>query len=355
MKINRNFFSNLAFNLAQNHLGKTKSNPSVGCLIVKNNTVISSGVTSISGRPHAEQNALKRNLSFKGSDMYVTLEPCTHYGLTPPCTNLINKKKINRVFYSFNDPDLRTFKKAKKKLKNRIIKLKKIESKNKNFYDSYFINKKTKQPYLSAKIAISHDYFTINKRSQWITNSRSRNVGHLIRSNYDTIISTSRTINKDNSLLNCRINGLNNLKPDLIIIDRNLKLKKNLKLFHISKNRNTYIVTLSKDKKKINYFLNKKIKIIKVNSLENKNDFTNLLKKIFKLGKRRILIESGLTFLNKLIKFKMINKLYIFKSSLKLKKNGINNTDISYIKKLKLRNKQNVNLEDDNLFKIGIR
>ena len=101
MKINHNFFLNLAFKLAENHLGKTKSNPSVGCVVVKNNSVISSGVTSINGRPHAEFNALNKKINFKGSDMYVTLEPCTHYGKTPPCTNIIKKKKIKKFILQF--------------------------------------------------------------------------------------------------------------------------------------------------------------------------------------------------------------------------------------------------------------
>ncbi len=93
MKINHNFFSNLSFNLAENNLGKTNMNPSVGCVIVKNNSIISSGVTSYNGRPHAEFNALNKKISFKDSVMYVTLEPCTHHGLTPPCTQMIRKKK----------------------------------------------------------------------------------------------------------------------------------------------------------------------------------------------------------------------------------------------------------------------
>ena len=92
MKTNHNNFIRLAFNTAQINLGKTKLNPSVGCIIVKDNTVISSGVTSINGRPHAEFNALNQNKNFNNSTMYVTLEPCTHYGLTPHCTNLIKKK-----------------------------------------------------------------------------------------------------------------------------------------------------------------------------------------------------------------------------------------------------------------------
>ena len=108
MKTNHKYFSNLAFNLAENHLGKTSTNPSVGCVIVKNNTVISTGVTSITGRPHAEFNALNKKINFNGANMYVTLEPCTHYGLTPPCTDIIKYKKIKNVFYNYKDPDERT-------------------------------------------------------------------------------------------------------------------------------------------------------------------------------------------------------------------------------------------------------
>ena len=109
MKKSHNYFSNLAFNLAEIHLGKTNTNPSVGCVVVKDGSVISSGVTSISGRPHAEFNALNNNkINFKDSVMYVTLEPCSHYGKTPPCTNLIRKKKIKKVYYCFEDPDLRS-------------------------------------------------------------------------------------------------------------------------------------------------------------------------------------------------------------------------------------------------------
>ena len=96
------------------------------------------------------------------------------------------------------------------------------------FYKCYFLNKNKQLPYLDAKIALSKDYFTISKKSKWITNLRSRTTTHLIRSKYDSILSTSYSINKDNSLLNCRIEGFDNNKPDLIIIDRKLKLKKNL-------------------------------------------------------------------------------------------------------------------------------
>ena len=88
-----------------------------------------------------------------------------------------------------------------------------------------------------AKIAISKDYYSIQKGSKWITNHLSRKRVHLIRSEYDCILSTSKSINKDNSLLNCRLKGLDDKKPDLIIIDLNLKVKKTLNLFKISKKK----------------------------------------------------------------------------------------------------------------------
>ena len=119
MITNHKNYLNLAFQIAKKNLGKTKLNPSVGTVIVKNNSVISSGSTSINGRPHAEFNALQKRKNFIGASLYTTLEPCTHYGLTPPCVNIIIKKKIKKVYYSFEDTDERTYKKAKKFLKKK--------------------------------------------------------------------------------------------------------------------------------------------------------------------------------------------------------------------------------------------
>lgn len=351
MKTNHNFFINLAFNLARKNLGKTSVNPSVGCIIVKNNSVISNGVTSFKGRPHAEYNALNKDINFKNSTMYLTLEPCTHYGLTPPCTNIIKKKKIKNVYYSFEDPDKRTFKKARHILKDQKINYKKITTKN-NFYKSYYLNKINRLPLIDGKIALSKDFFTINKKSKWITNYRSRKVAHLIRSEYDAILSTSKSINKDNSLLNCRIRGLSNKSPDLIIIDRELELKKNLKLLKLNKSRSTYIFTLSKDEKKIRFFKDKKFKIIKLKKLNTKEDFKKLFKIIFELGKTRLLIETGLTFLNELIKFKLLNNLFTFMSNNNLRSLGKNNADPKFIKKYKSNIQLKVYLNGDKLYKM---
>ena len=227
MTKNHNYYLDLAYQLAEKNLGKTGLNPSVGAIVVKNNSVISSGITSYKGRPHAEFNALSKIKDCAGASLYTSLEPCVHYGKTPPCTKIISKKKIKNVYFGSYDPDIRSYRKAKSILTKKAINVKKIESKiYKNFYKSYFINKKLNIPFVSAKIALSKDFLSINHKKKWITNENSRKIVHLLRSRYDCVLSTSKTINLDNSLLNCRIDGLVKFKPDLFIIDLNLKLKK---------------------------------------------------------------------------------------------------------------------------------
>ena len=143
MKINHKHYLGLAFQIAEKNLGKTGLNPSVGSIVVKDKSVISSGVTSVNGRPHSEFNALKKIKIIPGTTLYTTMEPCTHYGKTPPCVNIIAKKKIKKVFYGFNDPDTRTYNKAKNILLSKGIKSSLIKiNQYKDFYKSYFINKK---------------------------------------------------------------------------------------------------------------------------------------------------------------------------------------------------------------------
>jgi len=354
MTTNHKYFLGLAFQIAKINLGKTNLNPCVGTIIVKNNSVISSGVTSIKGRPHAEYNALKIKNNYFGADLYTTLEPCTHYGHTPPCVNIIVKNKIKNVYYAFNDPDKRTYRKAKKILKDNNINSKQINIKDfKDFYSSYFFNKKYNLPFISAKIAISKDYYTINNKSKWITNNNSRIVAQLLRSRNDCIFSTSKTINKDNSQLNCRIDGFDKYKPDLFIIDLDLKLKKNLSIYSMLNKRKIFLLTTKKNHKKINFFKNKGLKIILIDSLDTKYNFKEIFQHIYKLGYSRVFFETGLTFLNSLIKHKLLNNLYVFQNNQSLKKNGSNNSSIKYLRKLKLNKKINVNLNGDSLYKIN--
>ena len=351
MTINHNYYLDLAFQLAEKNLGQTSLNPSVGTVIVKNGAVISSGVTSINGRPHSEFNALRNIKNCPGASLYTTLEPCVHRGKTPPCVNIIVKKKIKKVYYAFEDPDKRTFKKAKKFLNTKGVKSKLIPSKNfEKFYRSYFINKRLSIPLIAGKIAISKDYFTINNKYKWITNSTSRKIVHLLRNKHDCILSTSKSINHDDSILNCRIEGLDNNKPDLFIIDLKLKLKKKLSLNNYLKVRKTFLITNKDNFNKTLVYKKMGYKIIFINKLEDKNDFNSLCKKIYKKGYSRMLVESGLTFLNSLIKNKMIHDFYIFKSDKKLGKYGKNNDTSNQLKKTHPK-LLTINLNGDKLLK----
>ena len=116
------YFMRLALQQASKALGNTKENPAVGCVIVKNNHLISAGYTSSNGRPHAEKNAIDfSKTNPRDSDLYVTLEPCSHYGKSPPCVKSIVNSKIKKVFFSINDPDLRSFNKCSVTLRKRGV------------------------------------------------------------------------------------------------------------------------------------------------------------------------------------------------------------------------------------------
>ena len=348
----------LAYEQALINLGSTKKNPSVGCVIVKNNTVIYSGRTSVNGRPHAEANALKEKLNYKGSNLYVTLEPCSHYGQTPPCINKIINKKIKKVIFSVTDKDPRSKNLAHKRLKKAKIIVKKFILKKQValLYKSYFLQTTEQTPFIDAKLAISKDYLSINKKKKWITNSSSRKVGNFLRSKYDCILTTSKTINFDNSQLDCRIDGLEKKSPAVIIIDRFFKIKKNLKIFK-KKSRPIFIFTQTRNSLKEKFFRKNGIKIIKLKKIDStKNDVTEVYFTLKQLGFNRILIETGMRYINEVLKHSLIRNFYLFKSPFSIKNDGKNNTNLHLIRKLKImsKNKVKINLNGDSLYKIEL-
>ena len=356
MSQNQSNFIKLAIEKAKHNLGNTGENPSVGCLVVKNNSVISSASTYKNGRPHAEYLALSKKKNFSNANLYVSLEPCSHYGKTPPCTKIISKKKIKKVIFPFVDKNPITKKKSFNIFKKQKIKILYLKKYNQDvLYKSYFNQFLNNIPYIDAKIAFSKDLYTVNKKNKWITNIYSRNRGHLLRSQYNCIITTYKTINKDNSMFNCRIEGLENKSPDIVIFDRNLNLSKNLRIItNKIHGRKLYIVTTSNNKNKIKYFKKKGLRIIIFKSLKTAKDFEKVLMYLKQKRFHRILLESGLGLLNFFIKNKFINSLYLFKSNNKLNSNGKNNYSNKIIKRYNLKKKIKVNLYGDELFKLTL-
>lgn len=313
-------------NQARTTIGNTSKNPAVGCAITKDNILVGIGSTSINGRPHAEHNAINfSKINLSNSNLYVTLEPCSHYGKTNPCVNKIINKKIKKVFFSIKDPDIRSFNKSTKILKRKNIKVNiGLNSKIVNdFYRSYKKFKSNELPFVTSKIAASRDFFTINKKKRWITNLYSRQRVHLIRSIHDCILTSSITIIKDNPSLTCRVNGLENYSPFRVILDKNLSLPINSKIVRNNFDKKTIIFFNKNNKKKINLLKKLGIKVYQI-PLDNdkKLNLRAALFKIKELGFSRILLEAGINLTTSFFEQNLINDFKIFVSNKKINRNG---------------------------------
>ena len=319
------YYMNLAFNLARDKSGLTGSNPPVGCVIVKNDEVISIGQTGINGRPHAEYNAIKScKENLKGSKMYVSLEPCTHYGKTPPCSNIIIKSKIKEVIFPIIDVDNKTKSKSFKIFKSKKIKVNYgiLKNEAKKIYKPYIYNRVKKLPFVTGKLAVSKDNFIYSKKKR-ITNIYSDDINHLLRYKNDSILITKKTLNIDNPKLSCRIEGLSSYSPKRIILDKNLSINKNSYIFQSSKRGNTIIIYNKAQPKLIKLFIKKGIKLIKLDTDKTGFfDLTLVLNKIYSLGCRNLLVEGGKFLTNSFLKHDLFNQFYLFQSPIKLSRNA---------------------------------
>jgi diaminohydroxyphosphoribosylaminopyrimidine deaminase/5-amino-6-(5-phosphoribosylamino)uracil reductase len=311
-------YMRLAISLASARKGLTGNNPSVGCLIVKNDKIISIGQTGYKGRPHAEINAINNSVQdLSGSKMYVTLEPCNHYGKTPPCTNSIIKSGINEVFYSIDDIDKKVKGKSFKILSKRNIKVKKnlLKNESKNLYDSYIFNRKNKTPYVTAKIAISKNKLIYSEGTKRITDNASDKLSHYLRFKNDAIMVSSKTLNMDDPKLNCRLEGYENFSPKRIILDKDLKIKLNTYIFKTSNKNNTIIFHNSLDNFKIKSLKKKGIILVKSKvDYKKKINLRFVLKKLYSLGIRSLLVEGGDKLTKNMLKNRLINQFYLFRS-----------------------------------------
>ena len=314
----------LALSLANSRHGLTGVNPSVGCVIVKNDEIISIGQTGYSGRPHAEYNAIKNsNESLDGSTMYVTLEPCCHYGKTQPCTKEIIKNKISKIVYSIEDVDKKVKGKSFKILKSNNIITKKglLAADVFNFYKPYFFNRNNKMPYVTGKIAVSKNNLIYSKGTKRITDIHSDKLTHFLRYKNDSLMISYKTLNEDNPKLNCRLEGLKEFSPKRIILDNNLKININSYIFRTANKNNTVVFYNAAESAKISIFEKKGIQLIKSNLLKNEDfNIKLILKKLYSLGCRNLLVEGGNDLSRSIIKNKLFNQFYLFKSPKNLSK-----------------------------------
>ncbi len=327
-------FMKLALNLASVRIGLTGENPSVGCVIVKDDRIISIGQTGYDGRPHAEYNAISNTFeNLNGSKMYVTLEPCNHFGKTPPCTNSIIKSGISEIIYSMEDIDKKVKGKSFKILTKKNIKVKRglLKENAKDLYDSYIKNRTIKLPYVTAKIAVSKNKLIYSKFSKKITDKSSDKITHYLRYKNDSIMISSKTLNTDNPKLNCRLRGYEKFSPKRIILDKHLKINLKSYIFNSIKKDNTIFFYNSSDIKKIKILKRKGAILIKTKLTEK--GLLNLkiiLKKLFILGTRNLLVEGGDKITKNLLKNRLIDRFYLFQSPKILKKSKISQDFTSY-------------------------
>ena len=348
-------FMKLALDLARARKGLTGDNPSVGCVIVKKGEIISVGQTGYGGRPHAEHNAISNCFEDpQDAKMYITLEPCNHYGKTPPCTKNIIKNQIREVYYPIEDFDLKVKGKSSLILENSNIKVKKglLRKEALNLYNSYYINRKKKLPYVIGKIALSKNKIIYSDTTKKISNEMSDKLTHYLRFKSDGILITSKTLNIDNPKLNCRLEGYTKLSPKRIILDKNLKIDLKSYIVKSIKNKNTIIFYNSNNKAKKDFLTKKGAILIKQSTHRHKNfDLKIILKKLYMNGIRNLLVEGGDKLTKSFLQKRMFNEFYMFKSSKNLlKENKYVNFTSSYILNTKYdRYKTNFKLGTDKI------
>ena len=297
-------------------IGNSYPNPAVGCCIVHKDTIIGEGYTSSAGGNHAEINAIesvKDKSKLKESTLYVTLEPCSHYGKTPPCTNEITKNKIPKVVIGLEDPYPKVSGAGIKKLKDAGVQVdvgvlkKECEEHHKRFLT--YINKN--RPYIILKWAETNDGFIAPKTKKeikpvWISNKYSRQLVHKWRAEEQAIVVGANTIREDNPELTTRkVIGKN---PKVIIINKRNDLDKKSNVFKT--NAEKIIIS----EKTINY---------------NKPIASQISKLLYQQEITSLIVEGGATTLNTFINENIWDEARIFKSPVEIE-NGIKAPTIKF-------------------------
>ncbi|MDD3435554.1 MAG: bifunctional diaminohydroxyphosphoribosylaminopyrimidine deaminase/5-amino-6-(5-phosphoribosylamino)uracil reductase RibD [Candidatus Gastranaerophilales bacterium] len=296
--------------------GKTSPNPLVGCVVLdKNGKEIATGYHKAYGELHAEADALSKlkNNEAKGGTLIVNLEPCCHWGKTPPCVDLIIKKGIKRLVIGMKDPNPivsgESIEKCKKAgieviedvLHDEVFKLNEIFVKNMTKKEC-FVAIKTATT-LDGKIA------TRTGSSKWITSEKARKEVQKIRNRYDAILTTSSTIIKDNPSMTCTLkNGKNPIK---IILDRELKTDLKSKIYQTTGEKIYIVVDENIEISKITS-VTTHVAVIKCPSNNYKLDLGFLFEKLYELGIKSVLVEAGGKLNGEIISLGLADKIYQF-------------------------------------------
>ncbi|MEF2833372.1 MAG: bifunctional diaminohydroxyphosphoribosylaminopyrimidine deaminase/5-amino-6-(5-phosphoribosylamino)uracil reductase RibD [Clostridia bacterium] len=314
-------FMKRAIELAKQGAGWTAPNPLVGAVVVKNGRVIGEGYHRKYGELHAERNALAACTEDPaGATLYVTLEPCCHYGKTPPCTEIIIEKKIAKVVIGSRDPNPKVAGKGARILREHGIEV--VEDYMREACDAlnpvFFHYITTKTPYVVLKFAMTLDgkIATRTGASKWITGEAARNHVHQLRGRYAGILAGIGTVLADDPMLNCRIDGAH--QPLRIILDSHLRIPMGSRLVRSAKEYPLLIVCNEsiRDREEGASRIQKLEEAgAKVWTLPEKNGHPDLNVLMQRLGEEKIdsvLIEGGGTVNEAALKAHIVHHVYAY-------------------------------------------
>ena len=314
-------FMKRAIELAKQGVGWTAPNPLVGAVVVKNGRVIGEGYHRKYGELHAERNALAACTEDPaGATLYVTLEPCCHYGKTPPCTEIIIEKKIAKVVIGSRDPNPKVAGKGARILREHGIEV--VEDYMREDCDAlnpvFFHYITTKTPYVVLKFAMTLDgkIATRTGASKWITGEAARNHVHQLRGRYAGILAGIGTVLADDPMLNCRIDGAH--QPLRIILDSHLRIPMGSRLVRSAKEYPLLIVCneSARDREEGASRIQKLEEAgAKVWTLPEKNGHPDLNVLMQRLGEEKIdsvLIEGGGTVNEAALKAHIVHHVYAY-------------------------------------------
>lgn len=311
-------YMGIALELASKGMGHVSPNPMVGALIVKDNNVIGSGYHMKYGEGHAEVNAFKNAEEFdvSGATMYVTLEPCSHYGKTPPCAKKIIEKKIKRVVIGTLDPNPLVAGKGVYMLKEAGIEVEcgVLEDECLKLNEVFMKYVVTKRPFVLMKSAMSLDGKIATKtgESKWISGEESRKNVHILRKQYSAIMVGVNTVIKDNPSLTCRIEE--NINPIRIIVDSKLRTPFDSNIVKTANDVKTIIACTSsasfEDRKK---FENMGVQILVcAEDSEKRVCLNDLIERLGQLNIDSVLLEGGATLNFSALKSNIVDKIQIY-------------------------------------------
>jgi len=307
----------MAYGLAEKAKGRASPNPLVGAVIVSREVIVGHGFHEGPGKPHAEIIALRQAGSLsKNGTAYITLEPCVHWGRTPPCLDSILQARLKRVVVSSLDPNPLVFKKGVQKMKEAGIEVSVglLEEKNRRLNEAYLKYITQKKPFVTLKAALSFDGRIATKKldSKWISSSKTREYAHLLRGEYDALMVGIQTLLRDNPRLTIRHPHWRGKKITRIILDSHLRFPLSARILSTLAQGKILAFTLKGVSPRKKEALEKRgVEVIALPGPRSRIDLEEVLSWLEKREIASLLVEGGSQLWTSMIEARLADKVFL--------------------------------------------